>query len=40
MKHTLSQYEFVDLLMKDEFAKWTREAAFALWNYYKNLEQR
>ena len=39
MKHTLSQYEFVNLLMIDESAKWTREAAFALWDYYENFEQ-
>lgn len=38
MKHTLSQYEFVNLLMNDEFANWTREAAFALWDYYDALE--
>jgi len=37
MKHTLSKYEFVNLLMKDEFANWTREAAFALWDYYEEI---
>jgi len=39
MKNTLTQYEFVRLLMQDEYAKWTREAAFALFDYYENLEQ-
>jgi hypothetical protein len=38
MKRTIGQYEFVNLLMNDEYAKWTREAAFALWDYYEDLE--
>ena len=39
MKITLSEYEFVRLLMQDDSANWTREAAFALFDYYENLEQ-
>jgi hypothetical protein len=39
MKHTLSTYEAAHLLLKDENAKWTREAAFALVEYYEQLEE-
>lgn len=39
MKRTLSTYEVAGLLMSDEYAKWTRNAAYALAEYYENLEQ-
>ena len=38
MKHSLSTYEAAHMLLKDENAKWTREAAFALVGYYEEIE--
>jgi len=38
MKRTLSTYEVAGLLMSDEYAKWSRPAAYALAEYYENLE--
>ena len=38
MKRTLSTTDVAHLLMQDEFAKWSRPAAFALADYYQNLE--
>jgi hypothetical protein len=39
MKRTLSTYEVAGLLMSDEYAKWSRNAAYAIAEYYENLEQ-
>lgn len=38
MKHTLSKYEIANALLKDEYAKWTHDAAYALAEYYMELE--
>jgi hypothetical protein len=38
MKHTLSKREAENLLFGDNLAKWSREAVFALVDYYQDLE--
>ena len=38
MKRTLSTTDVAHLLMQDEYAKWSRPAAYALADYYQNLE--
>jgi|GEM_PF-6433666 len=39
MKTTLNTYEVANILLADEFANWTREEAFALAEYYEQLEE-
>ena len=39
MKIELNTYEAADILLKDEYAKWSREAALALVEYYEALEE-
>jgi hypothetical protein len=39
MKQTLSTYQIAGLLMADENARWTRSAAYALAEYYQELEE-
>ena len=39
MKIELSTHEAADILLKDEYANWTREAALALVEYYEALEE-
>ena len=39
MKIELCTYEAADILLKDEYAKWSREAALALVEYYEALEE-
>lgn len=38
MKHTLSTSEIIDLLLADEYAKWSLSAAQTLAEYYEELE--
>lgn len=38
MKQTLTTYQIAGLLMADENARWTRPAAYALAEYYQELE--
>jgi len=39
MKTTLNTYEVANILLADEFANWTRDEAFALAEYYEQLEE-
>ena len=39
MKIELSTYEAADILLKDEYANWSPEAALALVEYYEALEK-
>ena len=39
MKQTLSTYQIAGLLMADENAHWTHSAAYALAEYYQELEE-
>jgi flavin-dependent dehydrogenase len=39
MKQTLTTYQIAGLLMADENARWTRSAAYALAEYYQELEE-
>lgn len=39
MKQTLTTYQIAGLLMADENARWTRSAAYALADYYQELEE-
>ena len=39
MKIELSTQQAADILLKDEYAKWSREAALALVEYYEALEE-
>lgn len=39
MKIELSTYEAADILLKDEYANWTRGAALALVEYFEALEE-
>ena len=39
MKQTLTTYQIAGLLMADENASWTRSAAYALAEYYQELEE-
>jgi hypothetical protein len=39
MKQTLTAYQVAGLLMADENAHWTRSAAYALAEYYQELEE-
>ena len=39
MKVELSTYEAADILLKDDYAKWSRNAALALVEYYEALEE-
>lgn len=38
MKHTLSKYEIANALLNDEYKKWSHDAAYALAEYYLELE--
>ena len=38
MKIELSTYEAADILLKDEYANWSRAAALALIEYYESIE--
>jgi len=39
MKNTLSTHEAANILLNDEFANWSRAAAFALVEHYEALEE-
>ena len=39
MKKTMTQYDIANELMQDEYAKWSRAGAFALADYYEQLEE-
>ena len=39
MKQTLTTYQIAGLLMADENANWSRSAAYALAEYYQELEE-
>ena len=39
MKQTLTTYQIAGLLMADQNARWTRPAAYALAEYYQELEE-
>jgi hypothetical protein len=39
MKKTLSTYEAADLLLADDNASWTRSGAFALIEYFEEMEE-
>ena len=39
MKIELSTYEAADILLKDEYANWSRGAAHALVEYFESLEE-
>lgn len=39
MKHTLSSSEAVGILLRDEYAKWSMEAAYKIVEYYEEQEQ-
>ena len=39
MKTSLNTYEVADILLADEFADWSRQEAFALAEYYEQLEE-
>lgn len=39
MKQTLTTYQIAGLLMADENASWSRSAAYALAEYYQELEE-
>ena len=38
MKIELSKYEATDILLEDEYANWSHNAALALVEYYESLE--
>jgi hypothetical protein len=39
MKIELNKYEAANILLEDEFANWSRAAAYALVEYYESLEE-
>ena len=39
IKTTVTENVFIDTLLTDDFASWTREEAVALYNYYEDLSE-